>query len=136
MTVTDTGTPPLSASATMLIALTDVVETPPSPVGMEGSDLVVRGTDAADTVYVWSDAQRRGMVWMNGTQYGPHTLGPGGRVIVYGGSGNDRIFATDSALPVAIYGAAGHDQITGGSAGDLLDGGDGIDRIWGMGGTM
>jgi putative intracellular protease/amidase len=134
VTVTDTGTPALSASATMLIALTDVVETPSSPVGMEGGDLVVRGTDSADTVYVWSGAPGRGMVWMNGTYYGSHAVGPGGRVVVYGGSGNDRIFATDSALPVAIYGEAGHDQITGGSAGDLLDGGDGVDRIWGMAG--
>jgi Ca2+-binding RTX toxin-like protein len=55
---------------------------------------------------------------------------PGGRVIVYGGEGNDQIYATDNALPVTIYGQGGHDQITGGSGDDVIDGGDGWDRIW------
>lgn len=134
VTVTDSGTPALSASATMAISITDVVETPASGIRREGNDLVVRGTNAADTVYVWSDAGGRGYAWMNGTLSGPHTLPAGGRVVVYGGSGNDAIFATDSAIPVTIFGEAGHDQITGGSREDILDGGEGVDRIWGMAG--
>jgi putative intracellular protease/amidase len=134
VTVTDSGTPALSASATMAISITDVVETPPSGIRREGNDLVARGTDAADTFYVWSDAGGRAYAWMNGTQSGPHTLPAGGRVRVFAGGGNDRIFATDAAIPVTIFGEAGHDQITGGSQGDILDGGDGVDRIWGMAG--
>jgi Ca2+-binding RTX toxin-like protein len=67
--------------------------------------------------------------------YGPFNLGPGGRVIVYGGDGNDYIYATDSHVPVTIYGEGGHDLITGGHGDDIIDGGAGYDRIYGMGGN-
>jgi Ca2+-binding RTX toxin-like protein len=54
---------------------------------------------------------------------------------VYGGGGDDWIFATDSGAPVTIYGEAGFDVITGGRADDVLDGGDGFDRITGHAGN-
>ena len=72
--------------------------------------------------------------WMNGQMFGPHLLPAGGRAIVYGGDGNDQVYATDSARAVSIFGQGGHDQMTGGHAGDRLDGGDGVDRIWGQAG--
>jgi len=118
----------LSAFATVTIHLQDAAE---SPVSVVNGDLVVTGTSAGDTVYLWSGAGNQTFAWLNGESYGPFALPAGGRVIVSGEAGNDQIFATDLAIPVSAYGGAGHDLMTGGSAGDLLDGGDGVDRVWG-----
>jgi Ca2+-binding RTX toxin-like protein len=133
--VTDDGATPLSDTASVTIRVRDLLEMVPGSVRRVGDDLAAQGTARADTIYIWSGA-RNGQVyvWMNGTTYGPHTLPAGGRVIVRGDACDDRIYATDARIPVAIYGEAGRDQITGGSAGDLLEGGDGVDRIWGNGG--
>ncbi len=128
--VTDNGTPPLSASATVSINLIDVNELPPSPVNVVGNDLVVNGTLGDDRIYVWTSGAQA-FAWMNGEMFGPHTLPSGGHVRVFGGSGNDQIYGTDAHIPLEIYGEAGHDLITGGYADDVLDGGDGWDRIWG-----
>ncbi len=105
-------------------------ETPPA-VAIVGNDVVVHGTDAADTIYIWSDGANAAGVWMNGQAYGSYALGVGGRVLVYGHAGDDSIFATDLYRPVTIDGGAGNELITGGYAGDVLDGGDGNDRLWG-----
>lgn len=132
--VTDDGTPALSASAAITVALLDQAETPPAGAHRVGDDLVVTGTHGNDTIYLWTSHTGQVFAWMNGQMFGPHTLPAGGRAIVFGGDGNDQIYATDSHRPVSINGEGGHDQITGGHANDLLDGGDGVDRIWGMGG--
>lgn len=134
VTATDSGTPALSATALVTISLQDVLELPATPVGSMGSDLVVQGTAGDDTIYVWSSGGRA-FVWMNGVQSPSQALGPGGRVVVYSGAGNDRVFATDSLLPVTVFAGAGHDLVTGGAADDILDGGEGVDRLSGMGGN-
>lgn len=133
--VADNGESALSDAATIVIALIDEVETPPSPVNVVGADLVVQGTPASDTIYIRTDHSGRLFAWMNGQMWGPYTMPAGGRAAVYAGDGNDQVYATDSHLPVSIDGEGGHDQITGGFAGDLLDGGDGVDRIWAMQGN-
>ena len=46
------------------------------------------------------------------------------RVIVVGGAGNDQIDASAFNVSVEIYGGAGDDRLTGGSAADILVGGD------------
>jgi uncharacterized delta-60 repeat protein len=56
------------------------------------------------------------------------------RVIVTGQAGNDHIDASAFDVPVEIYGGAGNDRLTGGSAADILVGGTGDDRIAGNGG--
>lgn len=130
--VTDNGDAPLSDTATITVTLLDVVEPPPASVFVFGDDLIVQATSGPDEIYIWSGGEaRKVFVWMNGVFYGSHTLAPAGMTVVYGGDGNDRIFATDARHPVAIYGEGGHDLITGGLANDLLDGGDGVDRISG-----
>lgn len=135
ITVTDNGAVPLSSTALVTIRLRDVVEGPTSGVSVVGNDLVVQGTSAADVVYLWSGrTDNEVLVWMNDVSYGVHQLAPGARVLVYGGAGNDQIFATDLRTGVSIFGEAGHDLITGGSAADLIDGGDGWDRLSGLGG--
>jgi Ca2+-binding RTX toxin-like protein len=103
-------------------------------IGPIGGNLVVQGSDSTDVVYVWTNHRGQVFAWLNGMQSGPHVLGEGGRAIVYADDGNDRVFATDSAAPVTIYGEGGHDLITGGSADDVIDGGEGVDRIDGRAG--
>lgn len=122
---------PLSDTATVTISLTDIVEAPPASVYQLGNDLIVQGSSGADTIYVWSTQVSNQLgIWMNGVQYGSFVVPDGARAVVLGGDGNDRIFATDARRPVEISGEAGHDQITGGSSNDILDGGSGWDRIW------
>ena len=134
--VTDDADSPLSDTAVVTINLENVVEAPISGVQKIGDDLVVQGTAASDIVYVWSGgANAEVFVWMNDVFYGSSTMSNGGRVIVYGGDGNDQIYATDARYRVAVFGEGGHDQMTGGSAGDMLDGGDGVDRVWGSAGN-
>lgn len=126
--VVDSGAPALDAFGQVTIDLTDVYE----PAVLTNGNLTLRGTAANDVIYVWSNGPAHSVsAWINGVGFGPFALGPGGRVIVYGGAGNDQIFATDARAPVSLYGNAGHDLLTGGSAGDLLDGGEGVDRLWG-----
>lgn len=130
VSVADNGSPSLVSDAAVTIQLSDVVELAPNTIVFSGGNLFVQGTDNTDTIYIWTSCSQA-FAWVNGVLSGPHTLGPSGRVIAFGAAGNDQIYATDSNLPVTIYGEAGHDQITGGNHDDILDGGDGWDRIWG-----
>lgn len=134
--VSDNGENALSDTAIVTITLQNVLETPVTGVYMVANDLIVQGTSANDVVYVWSGSRNSQiLVWMNDVFYGAQEIGVGGRVVVYGGAGNDQLFATDARFPITLFGEGGHDQITGGSAGDILDGGDGVDRLWGSGGN-
>lgn len=127
--VTDSGTPSLSGTGTVIVNLLDQAE---NAVAVAGNDLTVQGTNGADTMYLWSSAAANTVfVWLNGVSSGPHHLPAGGRVIVFGGAGNDSIFATDLRIGAQIFGEAGHDLITGGRANDVIDGGAGIDRVSG-----
>lgn len=125
--VADNAPDSLSTTAAITINLQDVAE---SAVGIVGGNLVVTGTSAADTVYLWNSRPSQVYAWMNGTSYGPFAV-PGGRVIVHGGDGDDRIYGTDLSTPATVYGGAGHDLVTGGSGNDILHGGGGVDRLWG-----
>ncbi|MCA9032173.1 MAG: cadherin domain-containing protein, partial [Planctomycetaceae bacterium] len=134
--VTDNATTPLNATANVTIQLNNIVEPPPASVYQFGTDLIVRGTNSDDTIYVWSGQTAQNVfVWMNGVFYGGFNVPEEGRTVVYGSDGNDQIYATDARSSVAIFGEAGHDRITGGSESDLLDGGDGVDVIWANGGN-
>ncbi|MCO6454408.1 MAG: hypothetical protein J5I93_03750 [Pirellulaceae bacterium] len=108
----------------------------PGTAILSGSNILVQGTPAGDTIYLWSGAaDNQVFAWINGQMFGPWALADGGQVIVHGDEGNDQIYATDMRVGVTIFGEGGHDQITGGSADDLLDGGEGWDRIWGGAGN-
>lgn len=127
--VTDSGAPPLSATAAVVVTLQDLAE---PPVSMAGGNLVVTGTSGADTVYLWSSGTANTVhAWVNGTAYGPFVLPAGGRVVVEAGAGNDQVFATDLYTGASVFGGDGHDLLVGGKAGDMLDGGAGVDRLWG-----
>jgi Ca2+-binding RTX toxin-like protein len=134
--VIDSGSPALSSTAVVTIQLTDVAESASSPIRLDAAgNLVVQGTDSADTIYLWTSAAGEAFAWLNGQQSGPFVLGAHNRIIVHAGGGNDHVFATDSRVSVTIYGGSGHDLITGGSGDDILYGDDGVDRIWGGAGN-
>ena len=122
---TDNATPALSGQAIATITLRDVAEV----VTAAGANIVVQGTAAVDLIAISTNAAGQATIGFNGVNYGPFTLGVGGRVIVNAGDGADRVMATSSAAPVTVYGEAGNDVIMGGSGDDVLDGGAGIDRI-------
>lgn len=103
---------------------------PTAPVVKLGDDVVIFGTDLADVVYVWSNAQASSVsAWINGTSYGP--FAGLSHVRVFSGAGNDQVFATDTRIATMISGEGGHDLLVGGSADDLIDGGSGVDRVVG-----
>lgn len=108
---------------------------PPAPASrfsIAGLDFVVRGTDGNDTIYLWSGAADNEVyAWVNGEQSGRVVLPEGGRLIVYAGDGNDQVYATDVRTSVSLFGEGGHDILTGGTANDILVGGDGYDRVSG-----
>ena len=134
--VADNAESPLSDTALITITLQNVVEPPVSGVFTFADDLTVQATAASDVIYIWSGRTDTEIcIWMNDVFYGAFDMDVGGRVRVYGGDGNDQIYATDARFPITIFGEGGHDQITGGSADDVLDGGDGVDRIWGSAGN-
>lgn len=129
--VSDDAEASLSDTAMVTIQLENVIETALPGVYRFADDLVIQGTPASDVVYIWSGSSNGEVfVWMNDTFYGSYMMSPGDQVNVYGGEGNDQIFATDARFPMNIFGEGGHDLITGGSAADMLDGGEGVDRLW------
>lgn len=107
-------------------------ELPSGPAVLVNGNLVLTGTAADDVIYVWSNAAAHSVsAWINGVSYGPFQVAPGGHVKVFAGQGNDQVFATDLHISIQAHGEDGHDQLVGGRADDLLDGGAGWDRIWG-----
>lgn len=110
----------------------EVLASLPEGARLVGGNLVVTGTPAADTMYLWSGgAANQVYAWVNGTSSGPFALPAGGHVKVFSGAGNDQVFGTDLGVGLVAHGGAGHDLLVGGAAGDLIDGDNGVDRVWG-----
>ncbi|HYH63118.1 MAG TPA: DJ-1/PfpI family protein [Urbifossiella sp.] len=127
-----TGENPESAALFGATLAAEVLASLPAGARLVGGNLVVTGTPAADTMYLWSGgAANQVFAWVNGTNHGPFVLPAGGHVKAFGGAGNDQLFGTDLRVGLVARGGAGHDLLVGGAAGDLLDGGDGVDRVWG-----
>jgi Ca2+-binding RTX toxin-like protein len=104
-----------------------------------GGVLSVTGTSAAENILVYKSnlntdiyVDLNGGTGSGGTTYGPYSasLITGGQVWVYGGDGNDIITLYRGGnfnLQYAgrLYGQGGSDDLSGGSLGDVLYGGDG-----------
>lgn len=133
--VTDNGESALSTDGAMTIQVTDVAETPPSPISWVGSDVHIAGTSGNDVIYVWTGDQGHAELWMNGTFYDPFLLPWGSRIVVSAGDGNDAIFAYAMVTPVTVHGGAGDDLIHGGTSHDALFGESGNDEIRGNNGN-
>jgi hypothetical protein len=97
--------------------------------GDAGGNSITVGRDAAGAIDV-----NGGAVRIRGSRA---TVGNVGRIVVFGGGGNDRIALdeTNGPLPSAtLYGGAGDDLLLGGSGADRLVGGGGNDTLVAGGG--
>jgi Ca2+-binding RTX toxin-like protein len=95
------------------------------------SDLVLFGTAGPDHVkFQSSDAP--GVVEVSATSMATIALTPNGRLIAYGGEGDDTMQASgDVAQAVWLFGEEGNDRLKGGGSDDLLSGGSGDDLLVG-----
>lgn len=109
-----------AATATMAIAAAAV----------QGSDLIVGGA-SGDDVISYSRVNNSVKAYINGQWLGPFTVP--GRVIVYGGDGNDLLDGGNGND--VLVGGKGNDVLVGGNGDDQLDGGDGKDQLDGGNGN-
>lgn len=157
ITVTDTGNGGLTSSVTTRVL-------PDKGAAIDGTDLIVGGSPAADTIVVRpaDESSNTVEVLINNVVVtgGPFTfmgsilvygLGgndtiqlqafPGGGIsllqpaVVDGGAGNDKINASGSSATNMLIGSDGNDSLQGGSGRDILLGGMGVDTIKGGAGS-
>jgi len=89
--------------------------------------LVVQGTSGDDTIcFTPGDEEHDGSVQVRVNDLAPGTFSPTGRLIAYGGAGNDYIRVSDDiSLPAFLYGGDGNDWLQGGGGNNVLVGGAG-----------
>jgi hypothetical protein len=102
---------------------------------LEGN-LVIAGTTGNDLLRVNTSKPNAVTVTLGTTVLTNPTGGKsfdvrGGRVIVYGGPGNDQVFVTGS-LPTELHGGEGNDTLQGSSGADVIFGEHGDDLLRGM----
>jgi hypothetical protein len=95
--------------------------------------LVVQGTPGNDTIrFTSAEDEDYGGVRVSVNDVAPGTFQPTGRLIAYGGAGNDDIRVSDDiALPAWLYGGDGNDRLQGGGGNDVLVGGAGNNELIG-----
>lgn len=112
-------------------------------LGSIGGSKVVEANDMPNNIVIPSGTNRTvyagdGDDTISGSVDDPEAVG-GGRIIVYGGRGNDIIMGSDGAnweLPHdSLYGGAGDDSLRGFAGNDYLEGGAGNDTIIGDSGN-
>lgn len=133
-TVTDDGSPPLSDSGTVAIAITCAVGE--GQITFTDGILRVGGTSGDDVIVV---SQNSGYVWVNGTYVTDANsnlilVSSIAEIRVWGRGGDDAIWVY---LPIDSYlhGGTGNDILIGGSGDDVLVGGDGNDLLVGSAGN-
>ena len=129
-----------AALATVTITVTPSAEPPPPPAGIQlipdvtqpgKMALLIHGTAAGELIAV-TPATGGVEVYLGANSQG--VFNPTGRIIIYGGGGNDAILIAGSvSKQVWAYGDEGNDVIKLGSGGGIAFGGAGSDAI--VGGT-
>ncbi len=132
-TITVTANDGNGGTATTSFTLT--VEPLGPTVFPDGNDLIVLGTDGADRITVYTTTPSRITVSINYRYFtsgpgGTLSVGPGGRVRVYGLENRDTI-QVHGYVPAEIHGGEGDDYISGSSADDVIFGGTGNDYLIG-----
>ena len=114
------GAPSLTASTSISIAVATII----------GNDLVVGGTDDNDIIHFAKAGSAAVKVFFNGDWLG--RFAATGRVMAYGGAGNDLLSVGALVNRDAwLFGSAGKDLLNGGLGDDVLDGGSGNDLLSG-----
>lgn len=100
----------------------------PSIIDPGVTDLVISGTTGADVIRVYPGAGGQLSVKIGRRRLGQ--FNPTGRIVVYGGAGNDVIQISSSIARAAwLFGEAGNDKLSSGTGFDILLGGDGRDTL-------
>jgi extracellular elastinolytic metalloproteinase len=109
--------------------------TPAVPIQIQGvADMVIPGTSGDDRI-TFTPGNIAGQIVGTLNNVVVSRFSPTGRLIAYGGDGNDNIQIAGSInLPAWLYGEAGNDRLNAGNGGSLLLGGDGNDELIGGGG--
>jgi Ca2+-binding RTX toxin-like protein len=104
----------------------------PVPVQVQGvSDMIVNGTAGNDTI-AFTPGNKAGEVVARVNGIEVSRFSPTGRLITYGGAGDDDIQVAGSInLPAWLYGGDGNDRLKGGAGNDVLLGGAGDDFLAG-----
>ncbi|MFO0922935.1 MAG: phosphatase PAP2 family protein [Pirellulales bacterium] len=108
--------------------------TSPSSVTAQliGTDLVVYGTDAADSITVTS-TRRDIIVWNRGRKIGTFAASALTSIVIDGKAGNDFLqMGGDIRIAATLIGGSGNDHLMGGRGNDTLLGGEGKDRLFGF----
>ena len=96
----------------------------------EDGTLLVIGSSGSDTISFSTNSQHQVLCNYNGKTSGP--FNGASRIVVYGGSGNDRISVSNSiTLPCWLYGGNGTDTLIGGGGENVLSGGADRDLLQG-----
>ena len=124
-----------SDTATVTVAPTGV-STGADPLNPAQQALFVVGGDAADQ-FRFRFNRRTGMLAVSrGREVLGEAAPPAGSIVVYGGSGDDRVAVPNNlGKPVVLFGGSGNDRLTGSRFNDILIGGDGNDTITGGAGN-
>jgi RTX calcium-binding nonapeptide repeat (4 copies)/PKD domain len=100
------------------------------PVDPTRTALVVGGGTGADAISVSPSSGGTVEVLLGGVSQG--TFSPTGRILIYGGAGDDTIqVAGGVSLPAWLYGGDGNDTLSGGAGDDVLLGDSGNDQLTG-----
>src|SRR5439155_9437407 len=100
--------------------------------------LVVTGTPGNDRILFNPGGGAGGTVKGLVNDLPQGTFSPNGRLIAYGGAGDDDIqVAGGISLPAWLYGGDGNDRLKGGAGNNVLEGGNGDETlIGGRGGNL
>jgi Ca2+-binding RTX toxin-like protein len=119
----------VSAVATQVVAIS-AVALEADPLNSDQTMLVVGGTDGNDTIRLLAAPAGGIEVVINGASQG--IFHPTGRLVVYGGDGNDDIAVAQEVTAQAwLYAGAGNDRLQAGGGSSVLIGGAGNDVLIG-----
>jgi len=128
-TITLRGTDAAGAAAEDSFTLTVLPDA--APVEIEAGDLVFRGTGAADHVRFVRNGSGIDVL-LNGVRHANGPFAFTGRIVAYGGGGDDDLgVAGDVTRQAWLHGQAGNDKLNGGGGSNVILGGDGADYLLG-----
>jgi uncharacterized repeat protein (TIGR01451 family) len=102
-----------------------------SCLGNGQTDLVVTGTAGSDWIYVLPTCGNQLLVLVDGQVFGPFAAATTGRIVVYGGNGNDLVYVSPLLTEQCwIFGGAGNDVFYADSGNSVLVGGSGSNMLF------
>ncbi|MEM9002637.1 MAG: CAP domain-containing protein [Cyanobacteria bacterium P01_F01_bin.86] len=124
---TNSQTQTLTLNTDVSIPETSAAIRPVNFISGSGSDDVLPGSDASDTISGGAGDDK-----LNGKQQNDFIFGDAGDDVIGGGKGSDQLFGGTGAD--RVYGKVGNDLVFGEDGDDILGGGQGADQVFGEAG--